>query len=258
MTLVFLVAALVLHPPWAELARGLLPTWPAREGGEYWSLAVGILGASITPYVFYFYSSGAVEDRWDRGYLGTNRLVAIVGMTFGGVLSVAVLVVSALVFLPRGLRIERYEQLAVMLTPALGSWGFALFVLALGVACFSAALEVSLALAYMVAQGLGWNWGENVRPRDAARFATVYTAALMVGALLVAAGAEPLALTTVAMVLTSATLPLAVLPFLIVMNDRHYLGDEVNGWVGNTVVLFVIVLACVLALVSVPLQMVGG
>ncbi|WP_442940606.1 hypothetical protein [Nostoc sp.] len=32
---------------------------------HYLYLAVGILGAVISPYLFYFYSSGAVEDKWD-------------------------------------------------------------------------------------------------------------------------------------------------------------------------------------------------
>jgi len=39
-------------------------------------MAVSILGASVSPYLFYFYSAGAVEDEWDEGYLGINRAVA--------------------------------------------------------------------------------------------------------------------------------------------------------------------------------------
>jgi Mn2+/Fe2+ NRAMP family transporter len=257
-TVAFVVGALMLKPSWGDVGRGLLPSLPTREASQYWLLAVGILGASITPYLFYFYSSGAVEDEWGEDDLGTNRMVAIVGMSFGALLAVAVLVVAGLVFHPRGIRIERYDQMALMLTEPLGFWGFVLFVLSLGIACFGAALEVSLALAYLVAQGFGWNWGENVRPRKAARFATVYTAALLLGGLLTAVGVDPLRLTVVAMVLTAATLPLAVVPFLIVMNDEHYVGEHVNGWLGNSVVLAVTALACVLAIVSLPLQIFGG
>jgi Mn2+/Fe2+ NRAMP family transporter len=113
-------------------------------------------------------------------------------------------------------------------------------------------------VAYLIAQGLGWNWGENVKPRDAARFAATYTLALSVAALPVGLGVDPLKLTNVSMVLSAALLPVATLPFLVLMNDPTYLGRHTNGRVGNAVVLAVIVLACVLAVVSLPLQLVGG
>lgn len=257
-TVAFLVAAFRLHAPLGEVAAGLVPRLPEHDAGRYWFLAVSILGASLTPYLFYFYSSGAIEDRWDESHLGTNRLVAGVGMSFGGVLAGAVLVVAALVLLPRGVHVERFEQMIPMLTEALGPWGFWLFAAALGIACFGAVLEITLAIAYLLAQGLGWNWGENVKPRDAARFAAVYTLALVVATLPVALGVDPLKLTNVSMVLSAATLPVATLPFLVLMNDRTYVGRHANGRLGNAVVLAVIVLACVLAVVALPLELVGG
>jgi Mn2+/Fe2+ NRAMP family transporter len=257
-TVVFIVAAWRQQPRLAELAAGLVPSVPPHDGTRFWFLAVSILGATLTPYLFYFYSSGAVEDDWDEQKLGTNRFVATFGMGFGAVLSAAVLVVAAGVFGPRGIRIESYDQLALLLTDQLGRWGFALFVASLAIACLGAALEITLALAYMVAQGFGWNWGENVRPRDAARFSVTYTITLAIAALPVLVGLDPLRVTNVAMVLNAAALPLAVLPFLVLMNDRDYVGDHVNGWIGNVVVLTVTLLACVLALVSLPLELAGG
>ena len=145
-----------------------------------------------------------------------------------------------------------------MLTDALGRWGYPLFVAALGIACFGAALEVSLALAYMIAQGFGWNWGENARPRDAARFSVSYTLALVLATALVVVGLDPLRVTNVAMALNAASLPLAVVPFLVLMNDREYVGEHVNGRLANVLVLVVVALACVLAAVSLPLELAGG
>ena len=34
-------------------------------------------GALIAPYLFYFYSSGAVEDKWDNIYIWVNRVVSV-------------------------------------------------------------------------------------------------------------------------------------------------------------------------------------
>src|SRR5262249_25828439 len=66
-------------------------------------------------------------------------------------------------------------RIARILSDPLGRWGFVLFVASLAVACFGAGLEIAPAQAHMVAQGFGWNWGESVKPRDAARFAATYT-----------------------------------------------------------------------------------
>ena len=116
----FIVAAVRLHPPLHDLAAGLVPSFPASDGASYWFLAVSILGALISPYLFFFYSSGAIEDQWDENHIGSNRFTAIVGMSFGAVLAFGVLVAAAMVFYPRGIQVDRYEQVALMLTEALG------------------------------------------------------------------------------------------------------------------------------------------
>jgi Mn2+/Fe2+ NRAMP family transporter len=257
-TISFLVAAVKLDPPLPDLAAGLLPSLPAEQAPRYWFLAVSIFGACVTPYLFYFYSSGAIEDRWDEKHLGTNRFVATVGMTFGAVLSLAVLVVAAMVLAPRAIQIEGYEQVALMLTDPLPGWGFFLFAASLGIACFGAAVEIILALAYLVAQGFGWNWGANLAPARAARFSVTYTVIVALAALVVLTGIDPLKLTNVSMALTAAVLPVAIAPFLVLMNDAHYMRQHTNGWLGNAVVLVTMTLASVVAVVVVPLEIFGG
>ena len=257
-TLAFVVAIFRLHAPGGEMARGLLPTLPGDDRAQFGFLAVSILGASLTPYLFYFYSSGAVEDKWDESYIGVNRVVSAVGMTFGGAIAAAVLIVAALVFAPHGIQVDRYEQAGLMLTDAFGKWGFPLFVGSLFIACFGSALEVALTLAYMCAQGLGWNWSEDQRPRDDARFSAVYTLAIAVSTIVVVIGIDPLKVTNIAMALSAATLPLLVVPFLVVMNDERYLKDHTNGWFDNGVVIAITTLAFALAVVAIPLELMGG
>jgi Mn2+/Fe2+ NRAMP family transporter len=257
-TLCFIVAALMGQPPWKEVATGMLPTLPAHEPAHYWFIAVSILGASITPYLFFFYSSGAFEDKWDESYLTTNRLVAGLGMSFGTTISMAVLVVAALVFLPRGIKVDHYDQLALLLVPMFGRWGLYLLAASLGIACFGAAQEISLEVAYFIAQGFGWNWGEDQRPRQTPRFSLVYTLTILLAALVVLAGVDPLKLTVFSMALTAATLPLGTVPFLVLMNDERYVGQHRNGWFSNAVIIFVVALAFVLAVVSIPLEIFGA
>jgi Mn2+/Fe2+ NRAMP family transporter len=257
-TIAFVVGALRLHPPLGELAAQLLPSLPHHDPARYWFMAVSIIGASVSPYLFYFYSAGAVEDHWDESYLGINRLVAGLGMTFGGVVAVAVLVCAALVLHPLGIQVSRYEQIPLVLATPLGRAGFVLFLASLAVACFGAALEIALQLAYLTAQGFGWRWGEDLRPREAARFTLVYTVALPLAALVLVTGIDPLKLTVFSMALTALSLPVTVVPLLVLMNDPVYLGDRTNGWISNAAVLVIGALACVVALVAIPLQLLGG
>jgi Mn2+/Fe2+ NRAMP family transporter len=257
-TLVFLVGAYKLHAPLGAIGANLLPSLPKEDPAKYWFTAVSIIGASVSPYLFYFYSAGAIEDEWDESYLGVNRLISGLGMGFGGTVAIAVLAGSAMVFHPLGIQIDRYEQIPLALAQPLGRWGFILFVASLGIACFGAALEIALQIAYLVAQGFGWKWGENIKPGQAARFSLVYTLAILLAGLVILTGIDPLKLTIFSMALTALSLPVTVVPLLIIMNDPEYLGDNVNHWVANAAVLVVSVIACVVALVAIPLQFLGG
>lgn len=256
-TIAFAVAAVKSHPSYAGIAHGLLPTLPHRDAAHYWFIAVSVLGASITPSLYYFYSSGAIEEKWDSSYIGTNRAIAAIGMGFGGFLSLSVLIVAAHVY-PRGSSIDHYQQLPALLSSLFHRTGFWLFVAALGIACIGATIEIALSLAYLVAQGFGWNWGENLQPHVDARFSLTYTALIAIASLLVLCGLDPIKLTNISMALTAASLPIGVFPFLILMNDSSYLGEHTNGHLGNAVVLGISMIAALLAVVSIPLEILGG
>ena len=257
-TVAFVVGAVKLHPNYGEVARGFIPSLPKEDAAKYWFTAVSILGASISPYLFFFYSSGAIEDKWDETYLGSNRAIATIGMGFGGFLSVAVLVLAAMIFHPHNIDVEHYQQLPELLSPILGRPGFWLVVASLAIAFLGATLEIALALAYLVAQGLGWTWGENVKPRQDARFCLLYTVLVFAASIFSLVSVDPLKMTQISMSLTAASLPIGVLPFLVLMNDKSYLHDHTNRIAGNIVVMFISLLASVLAIISIPLQIVGS
>src|SRR5689334_21703234 len=257
-TLCFVVGAYLLHPSWSQVLRGALPSLPHQNSTHYWFVAVSILGASISPYLFFFYSSGAIEDEWNEGYVGINRVIATGGMSFGSLISIAVLILAAMIFAPQGVKVEHYSQLPTLLTPVFGKWGFWLLIASVGISCLGAALEITLEIAYLTAKGFGWNWSENQRPLDEARFSTVYTATVILGALPILAGIDALTLTIFSMALTAATLPVSIVPFLFLMNDYSYVRVYRNGWFSNAVVLVIIGIAFVLAVVAIPLQIFGG
>lgn len=259
LALSFVIAVFIMGPPWDQVAGGLVPTLPREDPLHYSFIVVGILGAVISPYLFYFYSSGAIEDEWDKSFFGANRAIAIIGMSFGAIITAAIMILAAMIYPSKGIGdVEGYEQIAMILTPAFGTWGLYLFAASLGITCLGAALEVSLAQAYLVAQGFGWNWSENTKPRDNPAFCLVYTASLLVAMVPILIGMDPLKLTIFSMALTAISLPFGVIPFLILMNDRAYVGEHTNGWIGNAAVIFIVAMAFVLSIVTTPLEIFGG
>ncbi|MDQ6800019.1 MAG: divalent metal cation transporter [Acidobacteriota bacterium] len=257
-TLCFVVAAIWLHPPAHEVLAGSLPSMPSHDPAKYWFIAVSIIGAVIAPYLFYFYSSGAIEDEWDATYVPVNRAVAVIGMGFGSVISIGAIVVAGVVLAPRGIQVNDYHQAALMLTGVFPFWGYVLFAVSMAIACLGAALEVALSMSYSFAQTFGWNWGESLEPAEDARFSLVYTVALLAGSLFILVGIDPLKLTILTMATNAAVLPVVTIPFLLLMNDRKLLRDQANGIISNLATAAIVLLSLVLAVVSIPLTFLGG
>jgi Mn2+/Fe2+ NRAMP family transporter len=254
----FAVGAVKLHPSWSSVGAGLIPSAPSHDRARYWYLAVSILGASISPYLYLFYSAGAIEDEWTIEHLGVNRITAMLGNMFGGGLAIAVLVAAAVVFAPREIKVDRYEQIALLVASPLARAGFVLFLATLCVTCFGSTLEIVLALAYLLAQGFGWNWSENLKPAKDSRFSMTYTVLIILAALPTTLGADPLAMTNISMVLTAASLPVTVIPLFVLMNDGDVMLRYVNGWVSNIALVVIALLSVVLLVAALPLQLMGG
>lgn len=239
----------------ATLAR---PTFAADQTAEYLFLAAAILGAVISPYLLYFYSSGAHEDRWSRRSLGLNRITAVLGMGFGSTTAIALILLSAMVLLPKHISGLTLAEIGLGMAEPLGRVGGALFSSALFVTCLGAALEVSLAMAYNVSQGFGWEWGEEKKPARAARFNAVLIGFLVAGLIFAVLGIDPLTLALFGSAFTALVLPISLAPFLVLMNDPSYLGDHTNSRLSNAGLAIVLLIAFVVAVVSIPLLILGG
>jgi Mn2+/Fe2+ NRAMP family transporter len=257
-TLSFVVAAWQLGPDMTDAARSLVPSPPTHHYTRYGFLTVSILGATVSPYLLNFYSSGTVEENMAESELWVNRTTAFVGICFGGVVSMAVLVTSAMVLGPHQIIVDSYEQAALMFVPVFGRWAVALFACALGIGCFGAAVEITLNGGYVFAQIFGWSWGANKPRRDAARFTAAFTLVLIAALAVALLGFDPLRLTMISVALTVVLMPAVVLPFLVLMNDERYVKKHTNGVVGNGVLAAIVLLAGLLALVVIPLEVLGG
>jgi Mn2+/Fe2+ NRAMP family transporter len=257
-TLSFVFSAWTLQPDGADVAAALLPSLSTHHHTRYAFLAVSILGATVSPYLLNFFSSGAIEEKMTERELWVNRTTAYLGMCFGGVVSMGALVTSAMVLAPRHILVDSYEQAALMFVPAFNRWAIALFALALGIGCFGAAVEIALNAGYAFAQVFGWTWGANKPRRDAARFTSAFTFVLLAALGLAVIGFDPLRLTMLSVALTVVIMPFVVLPFLVLMNDEKYVKKHTSGLIGNGFLAALTILAALLAIVVIPLELFGG
>jgi Mn2+/Fe2+ NRAMP family transporter len=240
------------------LATLTRPTFETNETAAYLFLVAGILGAVISPYLMFFYSSGAGEEQWSRRSLGQNRTTAVLGMTFGSTTAIALMLIAALYLAPRNILGITLPELGIAMAEPLGKAGAMLFATALFVTTLGGALEASMATSYNVAQGFGWEWGEDKAPYDAPRFNLLLILILVVALVVGILGADPLTLALLGSAFTALVLPISLGPFLVLMNDRTYLGDKVNGKLSNIALVGVLILAFVVAVVSMPLLILSG
>jgi len=251
---VFGVALWHLHPE-GLLASAMHPGPPTNESwGTYLFFAVALFGATMTPYEVFFFSSGAVEERWTRRDLNVERANVLIGFPLGGALSLLLMGTTATVLAPRGITVEHLSQVGLPVALALGKVGLAVLLVGIFAATFGAALETALSGGYTVSQYFGWQWGKFVRPNKAPRFHLVVLLATGLGGLLMLTAVDPIKVTEYSIVLAAAALPLTYFPILIVANDRDYLGDRVNGRVTNAIATVYLGLLVVVATATIPLM----
>ena len=259
LTLSFVVAVVALGGPSRQLLSTLwLPHVQQGDVADYLYLAAATLGATISPYLLYFYSSGAREENWSGKSLLLNMVTAIAGMGFGSLGSLALVFLGAMVLLPLHIQATTLGELGLVLAKPFGPIGALIFALTLFATCFGAALEVVLAVSYNIAQGFGWEWGENKKPVEAARFNLVIVIFLLIAVAIGLIGIDPLQLALLGSTVIALFLPISLWPFLILMNDSQYLGEKTNGRLANIAIMCILVIAFVVAIVSIPLEILSG
>ncbi len=257
--IIFAVAVFLLKPDWGSLAGQLAPTVPQQE--TFWTYsyyAIALFGAAMTPYEVFFFSSGAVEEKWSVKDLAQSRINVLVGFPLGGLLSVSIAVCAAIVLLPAGISVTSLSQVVLPVAEGVGKLGLAFVLVGMVAATFGAALETTLSSGYTLAQFFGWSWGKFRRPAQAARFHLSMIVCLLVGMAVLATGVDPVLVTEYSVVFSAIALPLTYLPILIVANDPQYMREHVNGRVVNVLGMIYLVVILVASLAAIPLMIVTG
>src|ERR1051326_7063525 len=221
--IVFAVSAVRLHPSWGEVGRGFIPSAPGGGTPQlllYAYFAVGIFSAMLMEYEVHFYSSGAMEEDWKPKDLSENFMVAALGSILGAGLTMALLVLGALLFLPRGIF---PDIVSTTMMPAAVTFGpGALLIGFLGtIACLGgSAVETALSGAYNICQFFHLPWGKNLPVKRVPVFTRSWLGMFLLALLIGITGVEPLQLVNISVVFGMAILPLTYYPILRIAANR--------------------------------------
>jgi manganese transport protein len=254
--LVFAVAAVKLHPDWGAVAHGYVPHMDTEDTALYLFFAVGLLGAAMTPYEVYFYSSGGVEEGWKAKDLGLNRANAIIGYSLGGFFSFALMITGGALFLEQGVEPDFLGSIALGAEVPVGQIGLLLALIGILFAVGGASIDTLFAGAYNLAQFFGWEWGRYRHASGAPRFTLTWMVLLALALAIVMTGVDPVQLTEYAVIFSVVALPLTYLPILLVANDRAYMGKYVNGRVSNVLGVAYLVVILAVSLTAIPLMII--
>lgn len=198
LTLSLLAYAAVLftvHVPWHEVALRTL--WPhLKLDATTATVATGVFGTTISPYLFFWQASEEVEDM--QGRIGKMPLLADPpgaavelrrikwdtwsGMFYSDITSYFIILATAVTLHTAGVTdIQTAAQAAGALKPLAGEFAFVLFALGiLGVGLIGVPVLAGSA-GYAIAEAAGWKWGLEQRAKDARGFYGVIAVAVLIG-----------------------------------------------------------------------------
>lgn len=255
--IVFVVSLFAIHPPWDRIAAGFAPQVPSGLGTKelltYFYFVVAIFSAVMFPYEAYFYSSGGIEEQWGPKDLLTNRVTSIVGMSFGSLLSIAMVAIGAQLFAPADVAPQLPGSVVLQTAIPLGKLGLLLGLFGMLFAIAGAAVETCMANAYSLAQFFGWEWGRRSKPWEAPRFTIAWVALMLVALAIVLTGVDVMSLVEYAVVFSIVVLPLSYLPLMLLAGDKSFMGQYANKWLASILGWLYFAIVTVAAIAAIPL-----
>jgi NRAMP (natural resistance-associated macrophage protein)-like metal ion transporter len=193
----YIVAAFLARPDWGAVWRATLV--PHVEwSSAFLATFVGILGTTISPYLFFWQASQEVEDERAQGKstvkqregatdkeLRVARTDVLTGMFFSNLVMYFIILTTAATLHAHGrTHIETAREAAEALRPLAGNGAYLLFTLGLIGTGMLAVPVLAGSAAYAVAEAKGWRGTLEDRPRLSRRFYSVVAVSMGLGLVL--------------------------------------------------------------------------
>ena len=239
----YVAAAFLAHPHWpAVLMATVVPDfhWTRR----FVSTLVGILGTTISPYLFFWQATQEVEEEKRRGKktiaqrrgatlheLADARLDVNTGMFFSNLVMYFIILATASTLHRAGVQdIETARQAAEALRPLAGDAAYVLFAMGLVGTGLLAIPVLAGSASFAVAELFAWRAGLDLKPRSARRFYLVFASAMAGGIALSLLGANAMRTLFFSAVLNGLLAPPLMVLVMLVGGNRKVMGEHVNGF----------------------------
>jgi NRAMP (natural resistance-associated macrophage protein)-like metal ion transporter len=190
----YVVTAIAVHPPWGTVLKNFAVPH-IRLDGRWLSTLVGVLGTTITPYLFFWQASLMVEEDKESGNVtlasrrGTTREAVSAmhtdvnaGMVFSNLVAFFIITTTAATLGLHGKHdIATAQQAAEALRPLAGRFAELLFALGMVGTGILAVPVLAGSSAYVAAQTFRFREGLNEAPQRAPKFYGVLAAGILVG-----------------------------------------------------------------------------
>jgi len=250
----YIAMLFIVHVDWKSVASAtFLPQ--LSSSSSYLALLVGVLGTTISPYLFFWQTLHRVEEMRDEPAGGsrpkpladrsdqaaqkkqrTTRFDVLSGMAFSNIVMFAIIVATAVSLGAHGKHtIASAAEAASALRPIAGEFASALFALGFIGAGMLAIPVLAGAGSAGMAGLLGKTAGFSRSPRKAPVFYGLVLLGTVGGSALSLLGVNPIRL----LVLVAVINGIAAGPFLVLLmliaNDSTIMGEYVNGRFARTV-----------------------
>ncbi len=253
--LLFIPAAFMAHPDWGQVFRQSvsLPTGPITR--DFVLIVIGMIGAVIMPWMIYYQQSAVVDKKLKGEDLGFERLDTAIGAVVTEAIMAFIVIATGATLYMNHVSIDDAAQAAQALIPLAGKYAGVFFAVGLISASFLGAFVVAVSTAWAFGETFGWPHSLNHNLPQAKRFYAFYAAGVALAAGIVLIPNIPLVHIMVMVQVGNALLLPIVLGFLLLLtNDKNLLGNAVNGWKANTLVITTGAVVILLGLLSVAMS----
>jgi len=260
--LVYLIVPFLYHQDWLDIAKNtLVPTIHFNK--EFISVLVGILGTTISPYLFFWQASMEVEEMsHKKKHLIVNKKIihdmkqdVDFGMSFSGVVMFFIILTAGTVLYKAGIhQIDTVEQAAVALKPIAGDFAYLLFAIGVIGTGLLAIPVLSGSLSYIITETFGWEQGLDKKFHEAKAFYIVMAISLILGLSLNYIGISPVKALIYTAILYGLTAPVLIAIILHISNNKKVMGEFTNNTKSNILGFATLIIMTAASVVLIYLQ----
>ena len=230
---------------------------------EFISILVGILGTTISPYLFFWQATMEVEEmNHAKQHLVVNKKIikdmqqdVDFGMSFSGLVMFFIILTTGTVLFNSGIhQIDTVEQAAMALKPLAGNLAYLLFAVGVIGTGFIAIPVLSGSLSYIFAETFGWEQGLDKKFHEAKAFYIIIAISLILGLSLNYIGISPVKALIYTAILYGVTAPVLIAIILHISNNKKIMGEFTNGKISNILGFTALIIMTAAALALLYLQ----